>query len=118
MITPIDGNEEVSPLPHFFRQFITHIHQELDLLILHRPIQRYAKPMGFVHVPAGEDSWFLPEGANESGIAFEIYHTDFTRSYQTQILSGDVHDHGEPLPTPIVPEHQKTGILGKEMLAF
>ena len=74
--------------------------------------------MCLIHVPAGEDARFLPEGANQSGIAFEIHHTDFIIAGQTQILSGDVHDHSEPLPVPIVAEHQKTGILGKKMLAL
>jgi len=74
--------------------------------------------MSLVHVPAGEDARFLPEGANQSGIAFQIHHTDFTLAGKFQILSGDIHDDGEPLPVPIVPEHQKIGILGKEMLAL
>ena len=73
--------------------------------------------MGLIHVPAGEDARFLPEGANQSGIALEIHYADFTLTGQAQILSGDVHNDGKPLPVPIVPEHQKTGILGKEMLA-
>ena len=73
--------------------------------------------MGHIHVPAGEDTRFLPERADQSGIAFEIHYTDFTLTGQAQILPGDVHNDGKPLPVPIVPEHQKTGILGKEMLA-
>ena len=73
--------------------------------------------MCLIHVPAGEDARFLPERADQSGIAFEIHHTDFTIAGKFQILSGDVHNDGKPLPVPIVPEHQKTGILGKEMLA-
>ena len=101
-----------------FCQLITHIHQKPNLLILHRTIQRCTQPMVFVHVPAGEDARFLPEGADQSGITLEIHHTDFTIAGQTQILSGDVHDHGEPLPVPVVPEDQKAGILGKEMLAL
>ena len=74
--------------------------------------------MGLIHMPAGEDSRRFPEGANQSGIAFEIHHTDFTLAGQAQILSGDVHDHGKPFLVPAVPEHQKAGILGKEMLAL
>ena len=74
--------------------------------------------MGLVHMPAGEDTRFLPEGTDQSGIAFQIHHTDFTLAGQAQILSGDVHNDGEPLPVPIVPEHQKAGIFGKEMLAL
>ena len=74
--------------------------------------------MGLVHMPAWEGAGFLPEGADQSGIAFEIHHTDFTIAGKFQILSGDVHNDGKPLPVPIVPEHQKTGILGKEMLAL
>ena len=74
--------------------------------------------MGLIHVPPGEDARFLPEDANQSGVAFEIHHTDFILASQTQILSGDVHNHGKPLPVPIVPEHQKTGIFGEEMLAL
>jgi len=103
---------------YLFRQFITHIHQELDLLVLHSPIQCHTEPMGLIHMPAGEDARFFPESANQSGIAFEIHYTNFIISGQTQILSGDAHDHGKPLPVPIVPEHQKTGILGKEMLTL
>ena len=95
----------------FFRQFITHIRQKLDLLILHRAIQRHTQPMGLIHVPAGEDARFLTEGANQSGIAFEIHNTDFIIAGQSQILSGDIHNDGKPLPVPIVPEHQKAGIL-------
>ena len=68
-------------------------------------------------MPAGEDARFLPEGANQSGITLEVHNTDFTLARKTQILSGDVHNDGKPLPVPIVPEHQKTEILGKEMLA-
>ena len=86
----------------FFRQFITHIYQELDLLIIHRAIQRHTQPMSFVHVPAGEDARFLPERADQSGIAFEIHHTDFTLAGKFQILSGDIHDHGKPLSVEFV----------------
>ena len=69
--------------------------------------------MGLIHVPAGEDARFLPEGANQSGIAFEIHHTDFSLAGQTQILSGDVHNDGEPLPVPIVRNTRKLGYLAK-----
>ena len=74
--------------------------------------------MGLIHMPAGEDARFLPEGANQSGIALEINYADFTLTGQAQILSGDVHNDGKPLPVSIVSEHQKTGIFGKEMLAL
>ena len=74
--------------------------------------------MGLAHMPPGEDTRFLTERANQSGIALEIHHLCFALAWQTQILSGDVHDHGKPLPVPIVPEHQKAGILGKEILAL
>ena len=109
-----NGRGSASPV----RQFITHIHQELDLLIFHRTIQRHTQPMGFIHMPAGENARFLPEGANQSGITLEVHNTDFTLAGQAQILSGDIHDHGEPFPVPVVPEHQKAGIFGKEMLAL
>lgn len=35
-------------ITHFliFRQFITHIPQKLDLLILYSPVQRHTQPMG------------------------------------------------------------------------
>ena len=102
----------------FFRQFITHIHQKLNLLILHSPIQCHTEPMGLVHVPAGEDARFLTERTNQSGIAFEIHYTDFIIAGHSQILSGDVHDHGKPFLVPTVPEHQKAGILGEEMLTL
>ena len=110
----INGRGLASPVC----QFITHIYQELDLLIIHRAIQRHTQPMSFVYVPAGEDTRFLPKGADQSGIAFEIHYTDFTHTGQSQILSGDVHNDGKPLSVPIVPEHQKAGILGKEILAL
>ena len=108
-----NGRGSASPV----RQFITHINKKPDLLIFHRPIQCHTQPMCLIHVPAGEDARFLPERADQSGIALEIHHTDFTIAGKFQILSGDVHNHSKPLPVPIVPEHQKTGILGKEMLA-
>ena len=108
---------EKLPLP-LLSQFITHIHQKLNLLILHRAIQHHANPMSLVHVPAGEDSWFLPKGANQSGIAFEIHYADFALAGQTQIPSGDIHDNSKPLLVTIVPEHQKTGIFGEEILAL
>ena len=57
---------------YLLRQFITHIYQELDLLILHACLQRHTDPMGLIHVPAWEDARFLPERADQSGIAFEI----------------------------------------------
>ena len=101
-----------------FRQFITHINQKLDLLILRRAIQCHTQPMGLVHVPAGEDTRFLTEGTDQSGVTFKVHHTDFTPAGQTQILSGDVHNDGKPLPVPIVPEYQKAGILGKKTLAL
>ena len=107
-----------SPTSSLFRQPITHIHQNLNFLILYSPIQRHTDPMGLIHMPAGEDARFLPEGANQSGVTFEIGYTDLTLASQAQILSGDVHDHGEPLPAPIVPEHKKTGIFGEEMLSL
>ena len=102
---------------YLFRQLITHIHQELDLLILHRAVKCYGEPMGFDHMPTGEVVGFFPEGANQSGIAFEIHHADIAIIGKAQILSGDIQNDGEPLPVPIVPEHQKAWILGKEMLA-
>ena len=107
-----------SPTSSFFRQLITHIHQKLDLLIFHRAIQRHTQPMGLIHVPAGKDARFLPEGANQSGIAFEIHNTDFTFAGQTQILSGDVHDHCKPLLIPVVAKYQKAGIFGEEIFAL
>jgi hypothetical protein len=64
-------------------------------------------------MPAGEDAGFLPEGANQSGIAFQIHHTDFLFARQSQILSGDIHDHGEPFLVPQVAKHLKVGIPGK-----
>ncbi len=67
-------------------------------------------------MPAREDAWLHTAGADQSGIAFLIHDTDFSLSGQSQILSGTVHNHGEPLPVSTVPEHQKAGILGKEML--
>ena len=74
-----------SPTSSLFRQFITHIHQKLDLLILHRAIQCHTDPMCLIHVPTGEDARFLPEGANQSGIAFEIHHTDFIIAGHSQM---------------------------------
>ena len=74
--------------------------------------------MGLIHVPTGEDARFLPEGANQSGIAFEIHHTDFIIAGHSQILSGDVHDHGKPLLIPVVAKYQKAGIFGEEMFAL
>ena len=74
--------------------------------------------MGLIHMPAGEDTRLFPEGADQSGVAFEIHHLCLALAGQAQILSGDVHNDGKPLPVPVVPEHQKTGILGKEMLAL
>ena len=73
--------------------------------------------MGLIHVPAGEDSRFVPERANQSGITLEIHHTDFILVGQTQILSGDIHDHGEPLLLTVMTEHLKVGIPGKKMLS-
>ena len=108
------GRGSASP----FRQFKTHIYQKLDLFILHACPQRHAQPMGLIHMPAREDARFLPEGTNQSGIALEIHHTEFALAGQSQILSGDVHDDRKPLSVPFVAEHQKTGILGKEMLAL
>ena len=74
--------------------------------------------MGLVHMPAGEEARFLPEGANQSGIAFEIQYTDFSLTGKFQILSGDVHNDGKPQPVPSVPEHQKAGIFDEEKLAL
>ena len=53
--------EEVITHFLFFRQFITHIHQKLDLVILRSTIQRYAQPMSLIHMPSGDDTWFLTE---------------------------------------------------------
>ena len=100
-----------------FRQFITQIHQNLDILILHSPIQRHGEPMGLIHVPAGEDARLHVERSDQSGISFEIHHTDFTITLKSQIFSGDVHEDGKPLLVPRVPEHLNIGILGKQMLA-
>ena len=36
----------------------------------HRAIQRHTQPMSFIHMPAGEDTRFLPERPNQSGVAF------------------------------------------------
>ena len=74
--------------------------------------------MGLIHVPAGEDARFLPERADQSGIAFEIHHLCLALASQSQILSGDIHNDRKPLPVSIMPEYQKTGILGEEMLAL
>ena len=107
-----------SPTSSFSCQFITHIHQKLDFFIVHSSIQYHTQPMILIHVPAGEDARFLPEGANQSGIALEIHYTYFTIASQSQILSGDVHNDGKLLPVPVVPEHLEAGILRKEMLAL
>ena len=72
--------------------------------------------MGLIHVPAGEDARFFPEGTNQSGIAFEIHHLCLTFASQARILSGDVHNDRKLRLVPIVPEYQKAGMLGKEML--
>ena len=101
----------------FFRQFITHIHQELNFLILHRSIQSHTQPMGLIHVPAGEDARLLPEGADQSGVAFEIHHLCFAIARQTQILSGDVHEDGEPFLIPSMPEHLEVGIPDEKILS-
>ena len=74
--------------------------------------------MGFIHVPAEEDTRFIPEGTNQSGITLEIHNTDFTLAGQSQILFGDIHDHGKSLSVPTVSERQKAGILRKEMLTI
>ena len=74
--------------------------------------------MGLIHVPTGEDARLHSERANQSGIAFQIHDTDFSLAGQTQILSGNIHDHGEPFPVSTVPEHQKTGVLSKKMLSY
>lgn len=100
----------------FFSEFITHIHQKLDFLIFYRTIQRHTQPMGLIHMPAGEDTRFLPERANQSGITLEIHHTDFTFACKPQILFGDVHNDGKPLPVPHMPEHQKIRIPGEKIL--
>ena len=100
-----------------FRQRITHIYQKLDLLVIDSSIQYDTQPVGLVHVPAGENAGFLPKRADQSGIALEIYHADFTLAGKSQILSGDIHNDGKPLSVPIVPEYQKTGIPGKKCLA-
>ena len=106
-----------SPTSSFFRQLITHAHHELNLLVLYRTIQRHANPMGLIHVPAGEDARFLPEGADQSGITFQIHHTDFAVPGQTQIFSRDVHNDGKLFAAPLVPEDQEVGIFGEEILS-
>ena len=100
-----------------FCQFITRIHQKPHLLILHRPIQCHAQPMGLVHVPAVEDARLHAEGANQSGVAFEIHDADLTLAGQAQILSGNVHEDGEPFLVAPVPERQKAGIPDEKMLS-
>ena len=63
--------------------------------------------MGLIHMPAGEDTRFLPKGANQSGITFEIHDLCFALAGKFQILSGNVHDNSKPLLVTTVPEHQK-----------
>ena len=57
------------------------------------------------------------EGADQSGVAFEIHHTDFSLALKSQILSGDIHKDGEPLQIPLVPKHLKVAISDKKILA-
>ncbi len=66
--------------------------------------------MGLVHMPAGEDARLHAKRADEPGVAFEIYHLCFVFARKSQILSGDVHEDGEPLPASCMPEHLKVGI--------
>ena len=73
--------------------------------------------MGLIHVPTGEDARLHSERANQSGIAFQIHDADFSLAGQTLILSGNVHDYGEPLPVSTMPEHQKVGVPGEKMLS-
>ena len=91
--------------------------KNVELLILHRAIQRYAQPMSLIHMPAGEDAGFFPERANQSGIAFEIHHADFAVAHQPQILSGYIHNHSKPFFVSGVAEHQKTGIPGEKLFS-
>ena len=46
------GNRRGSASP--VCQLITHIRKKLDLIILHRAIQRHREPMCFIHVPTGD----------------------------------------------------------------
>lgn len=73
--------------------------------------------MGLVHMPAGEDARFHAEGADQSGIAFEIHNTDFTITSQTQILSGNIHEDGKPLLIFRMPEYQKVQIPGEKIFS-
>ena len=73
--------------------------------------------MGLVHMPAGEDTRLHAEGADQSGVALEVYHTDFALTGQPQILSGNVHEDGKPLLISRMPEHQKVWIPGKKILS-
>ena len=68
-------------------------------------------------MPPGENTRFFPERADQSGIAFEIHHTDLTLAGQAEILSGDVHNDGKPLLVPMMAKHLKAGIPGKKMLS-
>lgn len=71
--------------------------------------------MGLIHVPAGEDTRFLPERANQSVVAFEVHHTDFSLGGQTQILSGNVLDYSKPLLVPVVTQYMKAGMPGEKI---
>lgn len=72
--------------------------------------------MGLIHVPAVEDARLLPEGADQSGVTFQIHHLCLAIARQTQILSGDIHENGEPLFVLRMPENLKVRIPGEKML--
>ena len=81
----------------FTCQFVAHIHKKSNLFILRRTIQHYGQPRSFIYMPAEEDAWFLPDGADQSGIAFQIHRTDFIIARQPQVLSEDIHAYGNSI---------------------
>ena len=100
-----------------FRELVTHIHQKLDFLVLHGTVQCHCDPMGFVHVPAREDTRFHAKRTDQSGIAFEIDNADLAISDHPQLFSGDVHRYGKLFLVSGMPKYLKIWITDKEIFA-
>lgn len=93
-----DLGEVIRLLRFSLCQLIAHIQQKFQLFLFRTAVQRNGQPMGFVHVIRWKNSRIFPEGADQPGIAFYIRHGNDFLTGKTQLLLGNVHDNGKPLP--------------------
>ena len=114
------GKRELSALlfaSFGYRRLVTHIQQHFDFVIWNTPIQCNGDPVIFAHVICGEETDFIPQGANQKWVTFEIDHIQKIFLQQSQLVLWNIHNDSKPLLIVAMPEHFIIGIFEPRIIA-